>query len=238
MRKKKTAMYLLVITSLLAMSVVLPLLINAFSGYVAGKIRQMPDGVEKMTESADRGDGTDHTVNIAADETERADPPSVMSDEKPASGAGAPDDKDTIVDVPYFDEPIYDSAKEESAANEKAYEDMTERLSSLSEAASAYRERFHPSYEELNSGLMNEFISGKENLFYEEIANYCFGHYNTTHPVERVRFLAVTEDTEERTTVVLEFYTSKSAADEFSVPDLAYCTYNKNTQAFVFFTSA
>ena len=113
MRKKKTAMYLLVITSLLAMSVVLPLLINAFSGYVAGKIRQMPDGVEKMTESADGGDGTDHIVNIAADETERADPFSVMSDEKPASGAGAPDDKDTIVDVPYFDEPIYDSAQEE-----------------------------------------------------------------------------------------------------------------------------
>ena len=115
MRKKKTAMYLLVITSLLAMSVVLPLLINAFSGYVAGKIRQMPDGVEKMTESADGGDGTDHTVNIAADETERADPPSVMSDEKPASGTRTTDDKDTIVDVPYYDEPIYDSAQENNA---------------------------------------------------------------------------------------------------------------------------
>lgn len=141
-----------------------------------------------------------------------------------------------IPDESYYDEPVYASKEEEDAANKKAYTDMTKILLSASQAADEYRKDFDPVYDELVGGLMNAFIAGREQIFYEDIADYCFGRYNTSHHVGMVRFDALIENTDEKETVILEFFTDEAMQNELLVPDLAYCSYNKKTEAFVFFT--
>ena len=49
-------------------------------------------------------------------------------------------------------------------------------------------------------------------------------------------FDALIENTEEKETVILEFFTDEAMLDQTRVPDLVYCSYNKKTEAFVFFT--
>ena len=79
--------------------------------------------------------------------------------------------------------------------------------------------------------------NGQEQFFYEDLANYCFGHYNTTFEIYKVRFDAILEDTAEKMTVILEFFTKEDLTDEMHTPDLAVCSYMKANRAFVFFQS-
>ena len=110
-------------------------------------------------------------------------------------------------------------------------------LKTEAEAAAQYRSTFSPVYDELEEGLMNRFLYGQEQFFYEDLANYCFGHYNTTFEIYKVRFDAMLEDTAEKMTVILEFFTKEDLTDEMHTPDLAVCSYIKANRAFVFFQS-
>ena len=239
MRKKKAAAYLTVIASLLALSIVTPLIINTVSDTIAGRIRAS----EKETEGFETEEQADDELTALSGEIEsegtgRSDHLSGGSTQSSGGREQGQKDQTIIIDEPYYDEPFYDSSEEEDAANKKVYQDMTEKLMSLSEASQTYRKNFNPVYDELKGGLMNSFISGRENLFYEEIANYCFGHYNTSYQIVKVRFDAMLEDTAESQTVILEFFTAQDLKSERYVPDLKLCTYNKKTQAFVFFSGA
>ena len=241
MKKKKAAAYLTVIASLLALSIVTPLVINTVSDTIAGWIRSS----EKETE-------TDETERLTGDElTElsmetESDHTDMEGSEGVSGGASHPDhgktldeeERTIILEDTYYEEPMYSSASEEDAANKRTYQDMTEKLLSLSEASETYRKNFHPGYDELKAGLMNAFISGREEQFYEDLANYCFGHYNTSYQIRKVRFDALIEETNERQTVILEFFTAEDLKNERYIPDLKLCTYNKQTQAFVFFSGA
>ena len=239
MKKKKTAIYLGVIASMIALSIVTPLIINAATSYIVERLQK----AERETETERSTDfAVDEvaalTVETESETNEESNPPS-QEHKNTQQGNGERDrGKDIIVEGGFYDEPVYASQEEEDAANAKAYQDMTERLLSLSEAASTYRKNFNPEYDELKAGLMNAFISGREEIFYEDISNYCFGHYNTSYQIRKVRFDALIEDTDERQTVILEFFTAEDLKNESYVPDLKLCTYNKKNEAFVFFAGA
>ena len=253
MKKKKAASYLLVIASLIAISITTPLLISSVSGYIAGKIRG--EDTEAESETVTESDQSEAVseyapeyAQLSLEEESEDKSPADRSDtspaERPDAGKTSSQDKTQasdgiiVVDEDFYDEPVYDTPEEEDAANRKAYEDMNRRLLSASEAADAYRKDFNPVYDELAGGLMNAFINGREQIFYEDIANYCFGRYNTTCHIGMVRFDALIENTEEKETVILEFFTDEAMLDQTRVPDLVYCSYNKKTEAFVFFTGA
>ena len=240
MRKKKAAGYLAVIASLIALSIVTPLVITTVSDHITGWIRSSEEETEINETERMSEDGM--AALIVETESEADDDISSFPDDMPSgkesAGKAGRSDQTIIIDSPAYEEPVYDSAGAEDAANQKAYQDMTERLLSLSEAARTYKDHFHPSYDELLPGLMNEFIAGLEDQFYEELSSYCFGHYNTSYQIKRVRFDALLEDTEERKTVILEFFTEGDLKNESYVPDLKLCTYNNLTQAFVFFSGA
>ena len=115
---------------------------------------------------------------------------------------------------------------------------MKQKLKSKEEAADDYRRSFDPVYDELVSGLMSSFISGREQAFYADLADFCFGRYNTSKHIAMVRFCARTEETDEKETVILELFTDEDLLNDLGIPNLYYCTYNKKTQAFVFFAGA
>lgn len=250
MKRKKIAGYLLVIMALIMLSLVTPLVIKSISGYITQRIRGSDASSETETETdngainepgggpadedaqlflegeSEGSQGTGHKTAGSSD-TGRAS----RGEKVLAQGV-------TIDDTPGYEEPFYDTPEEEEQANQAAYEDMQQKLSTATQAALTYRQNFNPVYDELRSGIMNAFISGREAIFYEDIANYCFGRYNTTKLILKVRFDAITEDTEEKMTVILEFFSAGDMADENRVPDLAYCSYNKRTEAFVFYSNA
>ena len=250
MKKKKAAGYLAVIASLIALSIVTPLVISTVSGYIAGRIRkadteeaaELPDDQEDP-EDAGASDAADEeltqlSVETEDDEEENIPQAEAVAPSKETQKEGTEKSDTIIIEDTYYDEPWYDSQEEEDAANQKTYQDMTEKLQTMAEASETYRRNFNPIYDELKSGLMNSFISGREQQFYDDIGNYCFGHYNTSYQIKKVRFDALLEDTSEQTTVILEFFTERDLSDEDHVPDLKLCTYNKKTQAFVFFAGA
>lgn len=251
MKRRKTFRYLIVILSLIALSVGSPLVIRAVSGYIAGKIRGQ-ETAETMADTEEvlrEGDSQQQTTELTVGSEEEPEsgyqsqlrPGSGHGQIRANSGDGVDHDRNgeqTIVEENSYEEPMYRSREEEAAANRRAWQDMTEKLLSMSEAAAAYRKNFNPVYDELKSGLMNAFVSGREQIFYEDIADYCFGHYNTTQTISMVRFDALVEDTQEKMTVIIEFFTAEDLLEETGIPDLAYCTYNKKTEAFVFFTNA
>ena len=239
MKKKKAAAYLTVIAALISLSIVTPLVIETISGHIAHRIRNKETETEKTSESVTEDGMTDIS---AEDESESLSSPpgsvkKAASSNEPGKKSGSEGDT-VIVDSNYYEEPFYESREQEDAANKKAYEDMEGRLSTLSEAAGTYRKNFNPVYDELINGLMNAFISGREQVFYDDIADYCFGHYNTSYQIRAVRFDALLEDTPEKTTVILEFFTQEDLEDDRRIPDLKLCTYNKKTEAFTFFQGA
>ena len=254
MKRRKTARYLVVILSLVALSVVSPLMIRAVSAYIAGKIR----GREALREINETGGETEEAQTVSGVyeitgndeddytqltmETEKETEPGNQRRLHAGAGHGQTSENSagemTVIEENTYDEPVFRTQEEEDAANRSTWQDMTEKLLSLSEAAARYRKDFNPVYDELKSGLMNAFISGREQIFYEDIADYCFGHYNTEHPIGMVRFDALVEDTQEKMTVILEFFTAQDLLEDTGIPDLAYCTYNKKTEAFIFFTNA
>ena len=239
MRKKKIAFYLTMIVSLLALSVVTPLIIGSISSHIAEKIRGRPK--EEQSETPDTEPDTDGegmaTISAEADKPEDTSPSGQGKTPRAGEKKAAGKESDPIIrqEVSYYDEPVYKTQEEEDAANARAYQDMTEKLKALSEAAMDYRERFDPAYDELKPGIMNAFIAGREGAFYEAIADYCFGRYNTTKVIALVRFDAVTEDTEEKTTVILELFSADEVRDDTRIPSIAYCSYNKTTDAFIFY---
>ena len=133
-----------------------------------------------------------------------------------------------------YEEPVYQDKEEEDRANRKAYEEMQTALKSLKDASDEYARNFHPVYEELSKGLMNAFLSGREKAFYRDLSSYCFGRYNTTSRVGRVRFCTLTEKDDQKERMILEIFTEGSSSDEDQIPDLTYCTYNRSSQAFIF----
>ena len=242
MKKRKAAAYIGVIASLIALSIVTPLLISSASDFIAGKIRKSEtEKIEETETVAEREERPEalagyeslYLESESEENTPGRRPSAVKTENSPAKASSF---GQVIADEDYYDEPVYDTREEEDAANKEAYEDMEERLLSASEAAALYRKNFNPVYDELSAGLMNLFISGREQTFYEDIANYCFGRYNTTSHIAMVRFDAMTERSESKETVILEFFTDEALTDESKVPDLAYCSYNKRTLSFVFFT--
>ena len=241
MRKKKIVYYLTMIASLLALSVVTPLIIGTISGHIAEKIRGRPK--EEQSEAINYETETDGEgmATISA-ETEKASDispsgPVKTTRESEKTGAEGKSNMAVSQEVSYYDEPVYKTQEEEDAANARAYRDMTEKLKTLSEAAAEYKEHFDPAYDELKPGIMNTFIAGREGSFYEAIADYCFGRYNTTKVIALVRFDAVAEDTDEKMTVILEFFSVDEMRDDSRIPSITYCSYNKTTDAFIFYES-
>ena len=256
MKKKRIIQYLAVITSLIALSVVTPLIIRSASDWIVKRVTarnrgpeidETPDTpmTEKDTEEAvsENGEQQENEAEETQGRTEQETDPDVFPETKSPEtkpGTVAQTEKQTgsAGEPGYYNPPEYASREDEGRANEEAYEVMREKVLSEGEAAAAYREAFSPAYDELTEGLMKQFISGNEKLFYAELANYCFGHYNTTHEIAMVRFDALLEDTGTKTTVILEFFTREDVGNALHTPDLALCTYNRNTNAFVFFQSA
>ena len=235
MRKRKAAAYIGVIASLIAISIVTPLVIETLSREIERRIRK--GGMEEETYA--ETESVDELAALTLEEVSEEEESESIRPGKDASKAASSPENGIIPDeVPYYEEPVFSSKEEEDAANKKAYEQMEEKLLTAEQAASSYRKNFHPEYDELKSGLMNAFISGREDLFYEEIANYCFGHYNTSFQIRMVRFDALLEDTDEKMTVILEFFTEGDLKNDSYIPDLKLCTYNKKTKAFVFFSGA
>jgi len=234
MKKKKAAWYLSVIASLLVLSIVTPLMIRSLSRLIVSKISRKETELQTETESDIReGTGSEDITEAGEPETE---PYKTIL--KP--GSGHPDLSEELTEVAdpgLYHAPSYASQAEEDEANRHAYEDMTAVLKTEEEAAAQYRSSFSPVYDELEEGLMSRFLTGQEQFFYEDLANYCFGHYNTTFEIYKVRFDALLEDTAEKMTVILEFFTKEDLTDEMHTPDLAVCCYMKANRAFVFFQS-
>ena len=233
MKKKKAVWYLSVIASLLVLSIVTPLMIRSLSRLIVSKISRKETDLQ--TES-----GTDITETVDAEyitETIEPETESYKTTLKPGIGHTSLNEKQTEADPGLYHAPSYASQAEEDEANRLTYEDMTVVLKTEAEAAAQYRSTFSPVYDELEEGLMNRFLYGQEQFFYEDLANYCFGHYNTTFEIYKVRFDAMLEDTAEKMTVILEFFTKEDLTDEMHTPDLAVCSYMKANRAFVFFES-
>ena len=233
MKKKKAVWYLSVIASLLVLSIVTPLMIRSLSRLIVSKISRKETDLQ--TES-----GTDITETVDAEyitETTELETESYKTTLKPGIGHTSLNEKQTEADPGLYHAPSYASQAEEDEANRLTYEDMTVVLKTEAEAAAQYRSTFSPVYDELEEGLMNRFLYGQEQFFYEDLANYCFGHYNTAFEIYKVRFDALLEDTAEKMTVILEFFTKEDLTDEMHTPDLAVCSYMKANRAFVFFQS-
>ena len=233
MKKKKAVWYLSVIASLLVLSIITPLMIRSLSRLIVSKISRKETDLQ--TES-----GTDITETVVAEYITETIEPETESDKttlKPGIGHKKKKKKQTEADPGLYHAPSYASQVEEDEANRLTYEDMTVVLKTEAEAAAQYRSTFSPVYDELEEGLMNRFLYGQEQFFYEDLANYCFGHYNTTFEIYKVRFDAMLEDTAEKMTVILEFFTKEDLTDEMHTPDLAVCSYIKANRAFVFFQS-
>ena len=241
MKRKKAAAILLVTGSLLALSVVSPLVITAVTGQIAQRIRGgAGNALETETEEA-AGKSTEAamaSVTLAAEEATSAGKDGESPEIRKKENAAIPGKTSDFADEVFYDEPVYESREEEDKANRQAWEDMNDRLLSLSQAADKYREDFHPSYEELKNGMMNSFISGREEAFYEGAADYCFGRYNSDCEIAVIRFDAILPDTPGRTTAVLEFFTPDDLEDPDHVPDISLCTYNEVSRAFVFYPCA
>ena len=240
MKKKKAAWYLFVIASLLVLSIVTPLMIRSLSRLIVSRIGRKETDLQTETNFQTEQDldiseagGTEDITEASKPETE-----SYKTTLKPGSGhTGLNEDQTEAADPGLYHAPSYASQAEEDEANRLAYEDMTAVLKTEEEAAAQYRAAFSPVYDELEEGLMSRFLSGQEQFFYEDLANYCFGHYNTTFEIYKVRFDAMLEDTAEKMTVILEFFTKEDLSDEMHTPDLAVCSYMKANRAFVFFQS-
>lgn len=234
MKKKKVSLYLAAICSLLALSIITPVLISNGAHFIAGKI-----GSPRQTESETSSSPGMEEISLGLEAESGQENVKIRA----GSAAGEnPETKPSAVndgaDLNFYNEPEYASKEEEDAANEKAYKDMKQKLRSKEEAANDYREEFDPVYDELVSGLMSSFISGREQAFYTDLADFCFGRYNTAHHIAMVRFCARTEETNEKETVILELFTDEDLLNDLGIPNLYYCTYNKKTQAFVFFAGA
>ena len=234
MKKKKAVWYLSVIASLLVLSIVTPLMIRSLSRLIVSKISRKETELQTETEQDIReGSGNEDITEAGEPETEP-----YKTTLKPGSGhLGLSEEQTEAADPGLYHAPSYASQAEEDEANRHAYEDMTAVLKTEQEEAAQYRAAFSPVYDELEEGLMSRFLSGQEQFFYEDLANYCFGHYNTTFEIYKVRFDALLEDTAEKMTVILEFFTKEDLADETHTPDLAVCSYMKANRAFVFFQS-
>ena len=233
MKKKKAVWYLSVIASLLVLSIVTPLMIRSLSRLIVSKISRKETDLQ--TES-----GPDITEAVDTEDIAEAVLPETepyKTTLKPGIGHTSLNEKQTEADPGLYHAPSYASQAEEDEANRLTYEDMTVVLKTEAEAAAQYRSTFSPVYDELEEGLMNRFLYGQEQFFYEDLANYCFGHYNTTFEIYKVRFDAMLEDTAEKMTVILEFFTKEDLTDEMHTPDLAVCSYMKANRAFVFFQS-
>ena len=247
MKKKKAVRYLVVIFSLLAISITAPFLISAVSDYIVSRISGQG---QEDTESETDGDVSDETVEETVTEI-GIEPESGKGTEtvqagnagnsnggslKPGVGHKTSEEPDADVSYSgYYDAPVYASQEEEDAANAQAYREMETALKTQEEAVKEYRDGFNPTYEELSSGMMSRFILGREQDFYDSLANFCFGHYNTTLQISRIRFDAVLEDTDERMLVILEFFSRDDRKGLAYIPDLALCSYNKETKAYTFF---
>ena len=233
MKKKKAVWYLSVIASLLVLSIVTPLMIRSLSRLIVSKISRKETDLQ--TESGPDITETVDTEDIAEAVLPETEP--YKTTLKPGSGHTGLNEDQTEADPGLYHAPSYASQAEEDEANRLTYEDMTVVLKTEEEAAAQYRSTFSPVYDELEEGLMNRFLYGQEQFFYEDLANYCFGHYNTTFEIYKVRFDAMLEDTAEKMTVILEFFTKEDLTDEMHTPDLAVCSYIKANRAFVFFQS-
>ena len=234
MKKRKAAWYLAVIASLLILSIVTPLMIRSLSRLIVSKIGRKEPQLQTETEPELWEDG--ETEDLTETDIPETEP--YKTTLKPGSGHEDPEgNRSEAADPGLYHAPSYASQAEEDEANRLAYEDMTAVLKTEEEAAAQYRAAFSPVYDELEEGLMSRFLSGQEQFFYEDLANYCFGHYNTAFEIYKVRFDAMLEDTAEKMTVILEFFTKEDLSDEMHTPDLAVCSYMKANRAFVFFQS-
>ena len=146
MKKKKAAGYLAVIASLIALSIVTPLVISTVSGYIAGRIRkadteeaaELPDDQEDP-EDAGASDAADEeltqlSVETEDDEEENIPQAEAVAPSKETQKEGTEKSDTIIIEDTYYDEPWYDSQEEEDAANQKTYQDMTEKLQTMAEA--------------------------------------------------------------------------------------------------------
>ena len=256
MKKKRILQYLAVITSLVALSITTPLVIRSASGWIVKRVtaRNQSTEIEGTEESGQEPDtheteiDTEEAVSEYGEQQEKeeetpggpgpADEPEIRQEAEPENVEREKKQTEQSDANGYYEPPEYASREDEKLADEEAYEAMREKALSEGEAASAYRASFSPVYDELEEGMMNQFISGKEQLFDRELANYCFGHYNTTHEIVMVRFDALLEDTGTRATAILEFFTREDLGNALHTPDLALCTHNRKTNAFVFFQSS
>ena len=250
MKKKRILQYLAVITSMVALSIATPLVIRSASDWIVRRVsaRNRAPETEETEETGQEIDipvtenDTEEAVSEYGEqeekETQEGPEPEIHPETKTGK-AGRVEKETERTDAPgYYEPPVYASGEDEKLADKAAYEIMREKVMSEGEAANAYRDSFSPVYDELEEGMKDRFISGKEQLFHKELANYCFGHYNTTHEIVMVRFDALLEDTGTRATAILEFFTRDDLGNALHIPDLALCTHNRNTNAFVFFQSS
>ena len=234
MKKKKAVWYISVIASLLVLSIVTPLMIRSLSRLIVSKISRKETELHTEAGSDIRESrGNEDITEAGEPETE----PYKTTLKLGSGHLGLHEKQTEAADPGSYHAPSYASQEEEDEANRHAYEDMTAVLKTEEEAAAQYRASFSPVYDELEEGLMSRFLTGQEQFFYEDLANYCFGHYNTTFEIYKVRFDALLEDTAEKMTVILEFFTKEDLTDETHTPDLAVCSYMKANRAFVFFQS-